>query len=77
MPQSQETRTSTHEEEPVTVTPEQAEKIGEQAARSAELSAETDEVVGKIDDVLLDEIADVLENNAEEFVQAYVQRGGQ
>lgn len=31
---------------------------------------------GKIDDIL-DEIDEVLESNAEEFVNGYVQRGGQ
>lgn len=34
------------------------------------------EVAGKIDD-LLDEIDSVLEENAEEFVKNYVQKGGE
>lgn len=37
--------------------------------RRAKLAAETDD--------LLDEIDDVLEENAEDFVRAYVQKGGQ
>ena len=35
-----------------------------------------EDVAGKIDD-LLDEIDSVLEENAEEFVKNYVQKGGQ
>jgi prokaryotic ubiquitin-like protein Pup len=35
-----------------------------------------DDVAGKIDD-LLDEIDSVLEENAEEFVKNYVQKGGE
>ncbi|MEX0826512.1 MAG: ubiquitin-like protein Pup [Acidimicrobiia bacterium] len=35
-----------------------------------------EELTGKIDD-LLDEIDSVLEENAEEFVKNYVQKGGQ
>ena len=38
--------------------------------------ARGDEVADKIDD-LLDEIDSVLEENAEEFVKNYVQKGGQ
>ena len=41
---------------------------GEEGAASPELSKK-----GK----LLDEIDDILEENAEEFVKSYVQRGGQ
>lgn len=47
---------------------------------SAEASTDVQERVGKLtDDVdsLLDEIDDVLEENAEDFVKAYVQKGGQ
>ena len=43
-------------------------------------TSEVQERVGKLtDDVdaLLDEIDDVLEENAEEFVRSYVQKGGQ
>jgi len=40
------------------------------------VTARGDEVANKIDD-LLDEIDSVLEENAEEFVKNYVQKGGQ
>ena len=40
------------------------------------LAGETQPTAGQIDD-LLDEIDDVLEENAEDFVRAYVQKGGQ
>ena len=43
------------------------------AAARADSNAET---LAEIDD-LLDEIDDVLETNAEEFVAAFVQKGGQ
>jgi ubiquitin-like protein Pup len=46
----------------------------------AEVTSDVQERVGKLtDDVdaLLDEIDDVLEENAEEFVRGYVQKGGQ
>lgn len=45
-----------------------------------ETTSDVQERVGKLtDDVdaLLDDIDDVLEENAEEFVRAYVQKGGQ
>lgn len=44
-----------------------AEPAGQQ--RREKLASDTDE--------LLDEIDDVLESNAEDFVRAYVQKGGQ
>ena len=47
---------------------------------STEAESDVQERVGKLtDDVdsLLDEIDDVLEENAEDFVRAYVQKGGQ
>ena len=47
---------------------------------AAEESTDVQERVGKLtDDVdaLLDEIDDVLEENAEDFVRSYVQKGGQ
>jgi ubiquitin-like protein Pup len=53
---------TTREDEVVEETPEKSEK-GEK------LKAELDE--------LLDEIDEVLEDNAEEFVRNYVQKGGQ
>ena len=52
---------------------------------NAELAEKTDRVVADIDDVLEDQldaelladIDDVLEENAQEFVDAFVQQGGQ
>ena len=41
-----------------------------------EHQARGEEIKGALDD-LLDEIDEVLENNAEEFVKSYVQKGGQ
>ncbi len=55
----------------------QAEEVEDAAV---EESADVQERVGKLtDDVdaMLDEIDDVLEENAEDFVRAYVQKGGQ
>ncbi len=69
MTQSYETYRELHEEEASGPTPEQIEKIGDQAARSAELSEETK--------TMLDEIDEVLEENALEFMEAYIQKGGQ
>jgi ubiquitin-like protein Pup len=43
---------------------------------SAEFQANADKLKKDLDD-LLDEIGDVLETNAEEFVKNYVQKGGQ
>lgn len=44
-------------------------KIGENAVKGAEVKAELDD--------LLDEIDEVLEVNADEFVKNYIQKGGQ
>jgi ubiquitin-like protein Pup len=43
---------------------------------AAPTSERGDKLKGELDD-LLDEIDDVLEKNAEEFVRSYVQKGGQ
>jgi ubiquitin-like protein Pup len=43
---------------------------------AADLSEKGDEIKADMDD-LMDEIDAVLEENAEEFVKAYVQRGGE
>ncbi len=49
-----------------------------QEETSAEESTQTAEAVDTSDvDDLLDEIDDVLEENAEEFVKNYVQKGGE
>ncbi|MDP9101633.1 MAG: ubiquitin-like protein Pup [Actinomycetota bacterium] len=53
---------------------------GKDEAADVDSTSDVQERVGKLtDDVdsLLDEIDDVLEENAEEFVRAYVQKGGQ
>jgi ubiquitin-like protein Pup len=49
--------------------PEQVEEVPASSKRGEELKAELDD--------LLDEIDEVLEDNAEEFVKSYVQKGGQ
>ena len=47
-------------------------------ARDAEASGqERREKLGEDVDTILDEIDDVLEENAEDFVRAYVQKGGE
>ena len=51
---------------------EEAVDVG--AAQSA--SRGSDRLKGELDD-LLDEIDEVLESNAEEFVKSYVQKGGE
>jgi len=48
----------------------------EEEQRSETLTARGEELKETIDD-LLDEIDEVLEENAEEFVAGYVQRGGE
>ncbi|MFI7589115.1 ubiquitin-like protein Pup [Spongisporangium articulatum] len=58
-------RTTRHEEEPDDAPPP--------AAAPAAQSSTVDEDV----DAILDEIDEVLENNAEEFVKGFVQKGGQ
>lgn len=57
------------------------ERAQDRAEREAEVTDEAptargEDVAGKIDD-LLDEIDSVLEENAEEFVKNYVQKGGE
>ncbi|HSJ70746.1 MAG TPA: ubiquitin-like protein Pup [Acidimicrobiia bacterium] len=58
------------------------ERAQERDGREAEVTDEAattsrgEDVAGKIDD-LLDEIDSVLEENAEEFVKNYVQKGGE
>ena len=48
----------------------------EQSVSQAELTKKGEKISALMDD-LIDEIDDVLEENAEEFVKGYVQRGGQ
>ena len=49
---------------------------GEEGAASTELAKKGKRIKEDLDK-LLDEIDDILEENAEEFVKSYVQRGGQ
>ena len=53
--------------------PTRTEEAAEVAPATA---ASSDKLKAELDD-LLDEIDDVLEENAEDFVRAYVQKGGQ
>jgi prokaryotic ubiquitin-like protein Pup len=64
MSQEQKTRTGGGDDDESSVGPDAA---GQE--RREKLTEETDD--------LLDEIDDVLEENAEDFVRAYVQKGGQ
>jgi len=54
---------------PARQAPEQTEEVPPGTDKGERLKAEIDD--------LLDEIDDVLEDNAEEFVRNYVQKGGQ
>jgi ubiquitin-like protein Pup len=49
---------------------------GDGAAANPEVSKKGKKIKEELDN-LLDEIDDILEENAEEFVKSYVQRGGQ
>jgi prokaryotic ubiquitin-like protein Pup len=49
----------------------------EDEAGAAPAGQERREKLGEDVDAILDEIDDVLEENAEDFVRAYVQKGGQ
>ncbi|HXH57264.1 ubiquitin-like protein Pup [Iamia sp.] len=51
-------------------------KTDEVAEEAPQTSERGEEIKADIDD-LLDEIDDVLETNAEDFVRSYVQKGGQ
>ncbi|MEQ8841399.1 MAG: ubiquitin-like protein Pup [Acidimicrobiales bacterium] len=55
--------------------PAPAEREAETAAAPA-TSERGDELKAELDD-LLDEIDEVLETNAEDFVKSYIQKGGQ
>jgi ubiquitin-like protein Pup len=50
---------------------------GEDEAGAEPAGQERREKLGEDVDAILDEIDDVLEENAEDFVRAYVQKGGQ
>jgi ubiquitin-like protein Pup len=49
---------------------------GDADAGQVETTAKGEKLKGEMDDIL-DEIDSVLEENAEEFVKSYVQKGGQ
>ena len=53
---------------------EETEEV--EASVDTEVSERTKEVTEDVDSIL-DEIDEVLESNAEEFVRAYVQKGGE
>ena len=48
----------------------------EEEQQEAEATKTSEETSAEVDD-LLDEIDEVLESNAEEFVRSYVQKGGE
>lgn len=53
--------------------PRESEKVAEAAPAGSESG---EKLKAELDD-LLDEIDDVLETNAEDFVKSYIQKGGQ
>jgi prokaryotic ubiquitin-like protein Pup len=61
----------THKQKPA---PERTEEVVEEATPATSESGE--KLKAELDD-LLDEIDEVLESNAEDFVKSYVQKGGQ
>ena len=61
----------THKQRPTT---ERSEEVVDDAAPATSESGE--KLKAELDD-LLDEIDEVLETNAEDFVKSYVQKGGQ
>lgn len=54
-----------------------SERTGDKASQDEIEATGSAEVIGERIDDLLDEIDTVLEENAEEFVKNYVQKGGQ
>lgn len=52
------------------------ESDGGDEGGQAQVSAKGEELKAELDD-LLDEIDEVLETNAEDFVKSYIQKGGQ
>ena len=53
------------------------EETEDSAAQAGEDVRERQEKLADDEDAILDEIDEVLEENAEEFVRSYVQKGGQ
>lgn len=62
------------EREQIKKTPSRADEVDVAEAPTASESGE--KLKSELDD-LLDEIDDVLETNAEDFVKSYIQKGGQ
>ncbi|CAB4828712.1 MAG: ubiquitin-like protein Pup [Actinobacteria bacterium] len=62
-------RTPERSDSQETANDESTQGVGDQGERNDKLKADLDD--------LLDEIDEVLEENAEEFVRNYVQKGGQ
>jgi prokaryotic ubiquitin-like protein Pup len=58
-------------------TTRRAEETEEDQAASVDETKERHEKLSDDVDAILDEIDEVLEENAEEFVRSYVQKGGQ
>ena len=58
-------------------TTRRSEEVEETEAQGTEDARERQEKLSEDVDAILDEIDDVLEENAEEFVRSYVQKGGQ
>lgn len=55
---------------------DEVEEVEDSAAQSSDVQ-ERHEKLSEDVDAILDEIDDVLEENAEEFVRGYVQKGGE
>jgi ubiquitin-like protein Pup len=55
---------------------ERSEATGSSSAEPVTASVDGEKLKAELDD-LLDEIDEVLESNAEDFVKSYVQKGGQ
>ena len=53
-----------------------SERVEEEAVSSDASSQQGEKLKAELDD-LLDEIDDVLESNAEDFVKSYIQKGGE
>ncbi len=65
------------EREQIKKTPARSEQqSGQGSAGAASKAGSGQELKAELDD-LLDEIDEVLETNAEEFVKSYIQKGGQ
>ena len=58
-------------------TTRRSEEVEETEPQGTEEARERQEKLSEDVDAILDEIDDVLEENAEEFVRSYVQKGGQ